>query len=40
MKKNRRFHNTKHDGIAQTNCALYASCFDEAFQTEYYIRDG
>ena len=25
---------------AWANCALFASCDSEAFETEYYIRDG
>ena len=25
---------------AKINCALFASCGCEAFETEYYIRDG
>ena len=25
---------------AEANCALFASCAREAFETEYYIRDG
>ena len=24
----------------EANCALFASCRYEAFETEYYIRDG
>ena len=33
-------HSTAQHSLAQANCALLASCDREAFETEYYIRDG
>ena len=31
---------TEQNRTAWANCALFASCDSETFQTAYYIRDG
>ena len=33
-------HRIASHRIAWANCALFASCGSEAFETAYYIRDG
>ena len=33
-------HSTAQHSTAQANCALFASCVREAFETAYFIRDG